>query len=251
MIVDANVSVDGDRHPIERVLEALGRAKIASAVIFPDARARNIQSQNGYVLRCAQEHDLYPLYYVGGNPWTDTRPDSLEVPDNIAKYAGIRWHRFVGEGIDREALLDEDELAWAVNLMESSEFEALASAAAFYDLPVLFEESFAVTLEFVLRYPSLDIIIPHMGSQSGGQLNVLRELWDAPNVYFDTSLSYVDEQTLARIGTERILFGSGFPYGDPEAELDKIDRLPVPDSAKEGVYGDNLKGLFSSYKRDR
>jgi predicted TIM-barrel fold metal-dependent hydrolase len=185
---------------------------------------------------------------VGGNPFTDSRPESLEVPGNLEEYAGIRWHRWVGEGIDREGIFDDSELDWAISLMNSAEFEALTSAAAHYGLPVIFEESLSVTVEFALRYPSLDVIVPHLGARSGGQLNVLRALWDAPNVYFDTSLSQIDETTLSRLGTERILFGSGYPDGDPELEVDKIDRLPIPDEAKEGMYGENLVSLLTRYE---
>lgn len=247
MIIDAHVSIDSRRYPVERAMEVLQASRVQKAVIFAEARAESLAEQNAYVLEVARRYDLYPFYYIGGNPFTDTRADILEIPDNVGDYAGIRWHRWIGEGIDRQGTLDNDELDWAINLMESPEFEAVAAAAAHYNLPVIFEESFAVTLEFVLRYPSLDIIIPHLGARSGGESNVLRAVWDTPNVYFDTSLGLLDETTLSRVGTQRILFGSGYPYGDPEAELDKIDRLPVPEDVKEGIYGDNLLSLLSQY----
>lgn len=249
MIVDANVSLDRDRLPVERALDVLRGAGIRRAVVFADARARDLADQNRYVLDASRQRDLYPFYYVGGNPWTDTRPEYLEVPDALADYAGIRWHRWIGSGIDREGTFDQDELEWAVSLMESAEFEAFMAAAAHYNLPVIFEESFAVTIEFVTRYPSLDILVPHLGARSGGQANILRALWDKPNVYFDTSLAFLDETVLARLGTERIFFGSGFPYGDPESELDKIDRLPISEDVKEGIYGDNLVSLLTGYDR--
>ena len=248
MIVDAHVSLDDSRYPVERALAVLARSKIQMAIVFADARVADIDAQNRSVLEAAQAHDLFPFYYIGGNPWTDTRPNELVIPDAIDRYAGIRWHRWVGSGIDRTGDFDDSELEWAVGLMESPEFEAFTSAAAHYNLPVLFEESFAVTLEFIQRYPSLDIIVPHLGARSGGESNVLRALWDAPNVYFDTSLAQLDETTLARVGSERILFGSAFPQGDPETEIDKIDRLPIPESLKEGIYGDNAAALLSGYR---
>jgi predicted TIM-barrel fold metal-dependent hydrolase len=248
MNVDANVSLDRDRFSVERALEILSASRVERAVIFADAKSDDIDLQNRYVLESARRHHLFPFYYLGGNPWTDTRPDELVLPDNLDDYAGIRWHRWVGSGLDREGALDQNELEWAVNLMESSEFEAFAAAAAHYNLPVMFEESFTVTLEFVLRFPSLDILIPHLGARSGGQANILRALWDTPNVYFDTSLAYVDETSLARLGTDRIVFGSGLPHGDPEAELEKIDRLPVSEDLKEGIYGDNLLSLLSAHE---
>jgi predicted TIM-barrel fold metal-dependent hydrolase len=247
VLIDAHVGVDRDRFPVERALEALRLVRIESAVIFADAHARDLDAQNDYILRVAREHGLYPFFYIGGNPWTDTRPDSLTIPDNISEYAGIRWHRWVGTGVDREGVYDRHEIDWAISLMESPEFEAVVAAAAHYRLPVILEESLGVTVEFALRCPSLDIIVPHLGARNGGELNILRSLWDTPNVYFDTSLTRVPETTLSRLGSERILFGSGFPEGDPESEVDKIDRLPVAEEVKERIYGDNLQSLLGAH----
>jgi hypothetical protein len=250
MIVDANVAIDSARFPIDRAMDVLSASRTSAAVIFADARSENLAAQNDYVLGAGRADGLFPFYYFGGNPFTDTRPDELVVPDNLDEYSGIRWHRWIGEAIDRRGELDESELQWAVSLMESPEFEALVSAAALYNLPVIFEESFSVTLEFILRFPSLDVIVPHLGARSGGETNVMRALWDQPNVYFDTSLSTLDETALSRIGPSRILYGSGLPYGDPETELSKIDRLPVPDAVKEGIYGDNLLALLGASQLD-
>src|SRR6266567_1279198 len=152
MIIDAHVSVDRERYPIDKVLSVLSASKVYRAIIFADPHAESIPEQNRYVLEAAREHDLFPFYYLGGNPWSDSRPDSLELPANLDEYAGIRWHRWVGEGFDRTGEFDRDELDWAMGLMESPEFEAFAAAAAHYNLPVLFEESLAVTVEFVLRF---------------------------------------------------------------------------------------------------
>lgn len=248
MIVDAHVALDSERYPAEQALAVLSAANVGKAVVSAHPKATDLDLQNQYVLRAARELDLWPFYYVGGNPYTDTRPDDLVTPENLGEYAGIRWHRWVGTGIDRQGLLDRDELEWAVSLMESPELEALTSAAALYNLPVMFEESLSVTLEFVLRFPSLDIIIPHLGARNGGEANVLRELWDTPNVYFETSLAQLDEITLARVGSQRIFFGSGYPEGDPSTELDKIDRLPIAEAVKEGIYGDNVSALLSAYR---
>ena len=139
MIIDAHVSIDSRRYPVERAMEVLQASRVQKAVIFAEARADSLAEQNAYVLEVARRYDLYPFYYIGGNPFTDTRADILEIPDNVGDYAGIRWHRWIGEGIDRQGTLDTDELDWAIDLMESPEFEAVAAAAAHYNLPVIFE----------------------------------------------------------------------------------------------------------------
>jgi len=249
MIIDAHVNVDPTKFPMQRALDVLAESRIEQAIVFADPRSSDLEASNAYVLREAAHSPVFPFYYIGGNPYTDTRPDELRLPDNLQDYAGIRWHRWAAEGIDRQGLLDQDELDWAIHLMESADFEALTAAATHYSLPIIFEESFAVTIEFALRYPSLDIIVPHLGSRSGGETNMLRALWDQANVYFDTSLSQLDETALSRLGTDRILFGSAFPEGDPEQELDKIDRLPVSEEVKEAIYGDNVESLLRSYVR--
>jgi Tat protein secretion system quality control protein TatD with DNase activity len=245
MIVDAHASLDRVKYPVERLLKTMRASHIGNAVVFADANARNIEEQNEYVLRVAREHSLIPFYYIGGNPHTDTRPDSIPLPDHFDEYAGVRWHRWVGEDVDRDGRLDRDELDWAIALMESAEFEAFAAAAAHYDLPVIVEESLAVTVEMVLRYPSLDFIIPHLGSRNGGEANVIRALWDTPNAYFTTSLGVLDETILQTVASDRLFFSSGFPYGDPEAEVDKIDRMPIPEDVKEAIYGENVLSLLS------
>jgi uncharacterized protein len=247
MLIDAHVGVDRDQFPVERALKALRTASIGTAVIFADARAHDLEEHNKYVLQAARDFSLYPFFYIGGNPFTDTRAESLHVPDSISDYAGIRWHRWIGEKIDREGAIDRDELDWGISLMESAEFHAVTAAAAHYRLPIIFEEGLAVTVEFALRFPSLDIIVPHLGARSGGELNILRALWDTPNVYFDTSLTRVPETTLSRLGSERLLFGSGFPEGDPEDEAHKIDQLSVAEEVKERIYGDNIASLLDSY----
>lgn len=250
MIIDAHVNLDSHRYPVERALRVLAQSYIQQAVVFADPEAEDLEAQNAYVLEVSRQHDLYPFYYLGGNPWSDTRPDLLELPDQIDQYAGIRWHRWIGEALDRTGIPDHNELDWAISLMDSAEFEAFVAAAAHYALPLIFEESLAVTVEFALRYPSLDIIVPHMGAYNGGETNILRALWDVPNVYLGTSLAPLSEITFSRVGVERIIFGSGFPYGNPEAELEKIERLPLADTAKEAIYGENLLTLLGGYRRE-
>ena len=62
MIVDAHVSLDDSRYPVERALAVLARSKIQMAIVFADARVADIDAQNRSVLEAAQAHDLFPFY---------------------------------------------------------------------------------------------------------------------------------------------------------------------------------------------
>lgn len=243
IIIDAHVHISGRDQQTGHVLQQLHRFDVDSAVLFADAESADLNAGNRYVLRSGQEFDCYPFYYLGGNPFTDTRMD-LEIPPNLEEYAGVRWKSWFAESIDRMGRVDRHELEFAVVTMESAEFVGLMSALNFYGHPILFEEDFAVTLEFVRRFPELKIIIPHMGSVNGGEENVIGQLYREPNVYFTTSQAVIDPVSLRRLGPERLLYSSDFPYGNPEQEMEKIKRLDLGDEDEALVFGENVERIL-------
>lgn len=244
ILIDSRVHVSARRHRAEEVLKVLKRVDTDSAIIFPDAESDDLTAENRYVLRGAQEFDCFPFYYLGGNPFTETRMD-LEIPVNLEDYAGLRWHGWFGEGPDLTGRVDRHELEFAVMTMESPEFESLMSALAFYDMPIMFEEDFGVTVEFVTRYENLKIIVPHMGAYSGGEENVMQRLHDNANVYFTTSHSTLDSTYARRIGPERLLYASDFPFGDPKQALDRVRNLGFSDEDEALVFGENVERLLN------
>lgn len=248
-IVDASVHVSQRNHPTDEVLKALRPFDVDSAIIFADSESPDLESQNRYVLRSGQEFDLFPFYYLGGNPFTDTRMD-LEVPPNIEEYAGVRWHGWFGESPDRAGRVDRHELEFAVMTMETPEFEALMSALAFYSKPILFEEDFGVTAEFVARYGELRIIIPHMGALSGGEEKVLGRFYQNKNVNFTSGRGAIEQLTLRRLGPERILFASDYPHGSPADSMDKIKLLGLGDEDEALVFGENVERLLGIEAED-
>jgi hypothetical protein len=243
-IVDSHVHIMHDRQRTEETIKRLKRYNIDAAVLFADSESPDLTAENRYVRWSAQEFESYPFYYLGGNPFTDTRMD-LEVPDNLEEYRGVRWHGWFGESVDRTGRVDRHELEFAVMTMERPEFEALMAAIAFYSLPILFEEDFGVTAEFVVRYPNLKIIIPHMGLYSGGQEMVIGRYYQHPNVHFTTSRERIEPVTLRRIGPERLLFASDYPYSDPGEELEKIRALDLGDEEEAMVLGENIERLMN------
>ncbi|HZT96061.1 MAG TPA: amidohydrolase family protein [Chloroflexota bacterium] len=244
ILIDAHVSVSTVRHRADAVLKALKRFDTDSAIIFADSQSPDLAAENRYVLRSAQEFDCFPLYYLGGNPYTDTRMD-LELPDSLEEYAGIRWHRWFGESRDLTGRVDRHELEFAVVQMETTEFESLMSALHYYDLPILLEEDFAVTLEFVERYGEMvKVIIPHMGMFSGGVDLVVGRLYRNPNIYFTTSYAPLDPVLVSRIGAERLLYASDYPYGDPAQNIEKIKHLDLSDEDEALIFGENVERLL-------
>ena len=244
ILIDSHVHVSSRGHRTDTVLNTLKRVETDAAILFADAESDDLAAENLYVLRSAQEFDCFPFYYLGGNPFTENRMD-LEIPVNLEDYAGLRWHGWFGEAADLTGRVDRHELEFAVMIMESPEFESLMSALAFYDMPVMFEEDFGVTVEFVARYDHLKIIVPHMGAFSGGEENVMRRLHANESVYFTTSHSTLDSTYAKRIGPERLLYASDFPYGNPKDAIDRVRQLGFSDEDEALVFGENVERLIN------
>jgi predicted TIM-barrel fold metal-dependent hydrolase len=70
------------------------------------------------------------------------------------------------------------------------------------------------------------------------------------NVYFDTSSSNrihsIDiQRAIDTFGYEHIVLGSDTPYTGMDAQIEKIERLSVPDHIKEHIYSLNAKRILS------
>jgi len=72
-------------------------------------------------------------------------------------------------------------------------------------------------------------------------------LWEKPNIYADTALAapYQIKDYINRYGYERIMFGSDFPFGDPQEELAKVLGLNISQEDKELILSLNLKRLLA------
>jgi predicted TIM-barrel fold metal-dependent hydrolase len=82
---------------------------------------------------------------------------------------------------------------------------------------------------------------------NGGYSRIKSEgLWDLPDVYADTALAdrFAIEDYVRTYGTEKLLFGSDFPFGDPKRELRKIMDLSISESEKARILRENILQLL-------
>jgi len=78
-----------------------------------------------------------------------------------------------------------------------------------------------------------------------------------PQVMFDTAIaiSHIDAPTalsddeavemIKQIGSERILFGSDYPWINPAGDIKKINGLKISNGDKKKILGDNAVRLFN------
>ncbi len=242
-IIDAHIHLGENRqtkyYPSERMLADLADADADGAVVFafpediyriadtPESRA----AANAHVLRTAAAHPhVYPFYFV----WSD-----FVIPDNLADYVGIKWHRHS----------DEPEYNY-----EDPRCEAFIRAAADLRMPVTLEEEFHHTAAFIERVngSGLAVIIPHMGMLNGGP-GPMAEFFGQQQVYFDTSCApaAVIGSFLSQVSPERIIFGSDVSgtsepfFNFPRVERRKVESLNLAPAELELVLGENILRLIA------
>ncbi|HDL90362.1 MAG TPA: metal-dependent hydrolase [Thermodesulforhabdus norvegica] len=224
---------------INAYLNAVGKAPIVGAVAFPpvmevydrydssfydsDEWRRKRNDAHDYLLALAsgmKNFRVIPFLFM----WNDFAFERLD-----EGFRGVKWHRH-----PEEPMYDYKNPRCALAI----------DAIRCRDIPVVLEEEFHNTIRFIRDYArGVKVIIPHCGLLNGGYERVKAEgLWELPNVYADSALAPVSviEDFLTTYGHEKLLFGSDFPFGDPQAELDKVMNLPLDDNAKEAVIKGNI-----------
>ena len=228
------------RYPADQMREELNAVGASGAVVmaFPEDIYRSIDDPdwrnrtNEYVLAVAgQQTDVYPFYFV----WRD-----YLLPDNLGRYAGIKWHRHAGEpGYD-------------YNHPRCREFIREITRLK---LPVLLEEEFSHTVNFIENNPELIVIIPHIGESNGGP-DKMKVFFDNPNIFFDTAITDFNalKWALDSIGPERLIFGTDSSACRPHVDnslpvaIRRHLQLAIDDKARELIFSGNIERLLSRWR---
>jgi len=184
------------------------------------------QRANRYLLDVQQrEEDIFAYYFV----WNDFRKEEL-----AKGYRGVKWHRH-----EAEPEYHYDDPRCEVFLQEVYRRR----------LPIVLEESYGNTLNLIRRIDGrTPVIIPHLGGLNGGFYALFHSgVWEGENVYADTALATRREMAmfLDRYGSDKLLFGSDFPFGMPAGELRKVRELQLPAEDFAKVVCDNILKLVN------
>jgi hypothetical protein len=140
------------------------------------------------------------------------------------------------------------------------------------DLPIVFHcgrvanartNGFADTeriLPIIERFNTTNFILTHMAD--GNVKDVIDISFRFPNVWFDTSIvvtgydelirfntpSWTDDtlcvEVFRKVGAERFLFGSDYPWGDPVSDLMRFHKMDLSEEEKTLILGKNAVKLF-------
>ncbi len=184
---------------------------------------------HAYLLNLAATQEaIFPYYFV----WNDFLVEDLE-----RGFVGIKWHHHAGEPVYH---------------YDDPRCEAMINAICRRRMPIVLEETFRQTLNFLERINGrTPVIIPHLGMLNGGfHLLMDAGIWEDETVYADTALA--SEEAIAgfvkRYGPDRLLFGSDYPFGEPGFELERLFSLGLPRRFLEKICAENILALFHPVK---
>jgi predicted TIM-barrel fold metal-dependent hydrolase len=190
-----------------------------------------------------------------GNQYVSKLRESL--PDMVVPFLWV-------DPLDRQHLADLEQnlrnyqakgiklhQAWDPFAIDGPEFSHVVDVAKCYGLPVFIHlyssrETWKLR-RFVAHNPGVTFIIAHM---LGASL-FKEDRRGLDNVYFDTSGSErirgSDIAEAVRLfGSEHVIFGSDTPYGQIRDQIAKIERLRLPDEAKEQIFRRNMQNILSA-----
>ncbi len=167
---------------------------------------------------------IYRYFFVWNDfAWEELGPD----------FTAIKWHRHANEP------------EYHYDAPRCREFLEVVKARG---LPILLEETLENTIFFLERLlpAGVPLVIPHLGALNGGYTALRRAgVWGHPQVYADTALAstWEMEDYVGHRGSERLLFGSDYPFGEPAHELAKVLNLRISESERKAVLGGNFRQL--------
>jgi hypothetical protein len=129
----------------------------------------------------------------------------------------------------------------------------ILDAAKELGIPILYDSNQHVELfaQFLPYYPTIDFIIPHLGSDQSDNweehLVAIELAKRYPNVHLDTAAVVITEyleKAVRELPAEQILFGSDEPEIDCRLEIFKIRVLNLPKQKEEMILGGNILRLL-------
>lgn len=205
--------------------------------------------RNAWTCEVTREHPQL-LPYVSLDPSMGERELMAELTTRVKEGArGVKLHPA------NQRYLPADRRLWpAYEEIQRLELPIISHSGFHLDPnspPYARPDNFREVLE---HFPKLTLVLAHLGQ------GFLEDSFDMAESYhglcFDTSMAVAgsadppaisDEEAvgiLRRIGVDRVLFGSDFPWGHPLRDAERIDRLPLTDDEKRLIFRENAQRVL-------
>ena len=240
----------------DEYLEDMKAAGIDRAVIVsfaPDNQLKNNNFWTVAITRPGKNRPAkYPLFipFISVSP-TMTGRKPVEELEHKLKWGirGLKIHPVA------QKFAPDDERMWPV-------YEWLVK----HDLPITAHSGVNIDekselgepkrwIKVLEDFPDLKLILAHLGNGFWDQTIEIADKF--PQVMFDTAIaiSHIDTPTtlddagavdiIRTIGSERIMFGSDYPWINPLKDIERIKSLDLSEMDKKLILGENASKLFN------
>jgi predicted TIM-barrel fold metal-dependent hydrolase len=204
----------------------------ANRAIQQDAHLGNSQA-----LAAVNAHPGRIAAYAVVNPWQDPERE-LERLANDERFVGIKvhptLHRYPVTGARYDAVWAFAEETGCPVLSHSEHRSA-------YDAPALFEA-------VATKYPRAAVILGHAGITAAGVDEAIEAAARHESLWLEVCGSQMTGplivEMIERVGGERVLFGSDFPFIDQRMSLGRVVCAPLTESQRQDVLSANARRLF-------
>ena len=151
--------------------------------------------------------------------------------------------------------------SWHETPAEDSAYEPVWRYASEHGLPILAHtwsvsptnpiQAYSTPERFegyIREFPEARIVLGHCGARGYGRREAVRLANENMNVYLDFAGDVfcrgLIEELVETVPSDRVMYGSDFPWLDPRANLSRVLLSPISDEAKRRILWENAMQLF-------
>lgn len=238
-------------YDFEEVFREMDYARVDRAAVLP---LDLTTTEGGFVVTNEQVHSIveaYPQRFIGFASVDPRREDALEVLDDafgILQLKGLKLNPAKQQFFPDEAFMKpiyEKCIAHNKPILFHAGLSWEPNAVTEYAHPLKFER-------IAMQYPQLRICLAHFAWPFVREMVMMMIKY--PNVYTDTSVLYLDspEESIRRLFTvdmgslwmdralyKQVMFGSNGPRFRQFKLLRALEKIPMREYAREGIYYKN------------
>ena len=210
-------------------MEKMGAAGVEKAVLFaPD---------NGMVRRAVSDHPERFVGYVWPNPHDEGALPLVREAVKEWKFRGVKLHPLL-----HAFLPTDDEVLPIVEFARRERIPvAIHSGHPPFSLPWSIGE-------LADLFPEVRLVMLHMGHAHGVYIQAaINTAKKHDNIILETSgvsMHSKIKEAVERVGEQRVVFGSDYPFHDYSVELQKVRVAGLSEAQKELVFYANAKNLL-------
>jgi len=240
-------------HPAVDYLDriaGLGIERAAALVIAPRGDLALTRELNDAVLALGRQHDGFFFPVCSVHP--DDEEDALAELERVAS-AGARWLKLHPN--TQELDVADERVATVVRRAAELSLTILFDAYSPFDpaQPGKF-------VNLAIKVPEARLVLAHAHGAGFASLLAYEVLsrypWWPRRVWIDISVTgalladgpYAEQfvWVLRKVGTDRILFGSDYPFDDPRKAVEAVARLGFTEEERRAILYENASQLLSA-----